>query len=79
MGLLPENEYDDKYEILNAEPKEERAGWNHDNSKLYNKVSVNDIIDTFGERKCIISQENFYNIYKDGKILEEADPKTFQP
>ncbi|MBM3254621.1 MAG: hypothetical protein FJZ16_10230 [Candidatus Omnitrophica bacterium] len=51
MGLLPEDEYDTKYQIFDAGGID--GMWNLERALLYKEVSVRDIIEVAGERTCI--------------------------
>ncbi len=50
MGLLPENEYDTRFQIFDAEGID--GMWNLENAIPYKEVSVRDIIEVAGERVC---------------------------
>lgn len=51
MGLLPESEYDTKYQIFDAGGID--GMWNLERALPYKQVSVRDIIEVAGERVCV--------------------------
>lgn len=55
MGLLPLSEYDTEFDIYNAGPDDPAnmyEQFNFENAQFYKSITINDIIDALGERRC---------------------------